>query len=59
MDLKRDHSVKARRDGAASNKSLFQEYQYFTPGTFFHHSKPFFGNISISFANHVQVFSWD
>ncbi|KAK1138965.1 hypothetical protein N8T08_001609 [Aspergillus melleus] len=34
MDLKRDHSVRARQDGAASNKSLFQEYQYFTPGIF-------------------------
>ncbi|KAI9042262.1 Ac45/VOA1 transmembrane domain-containing protein [Aspergillus affinis] len=34
MDLKRDHSVRARQVKPASNKSLFQEYQYFTPGIF-------------------------
>lgn len=30
QDLKRDHSY-TRRD-ESTNKSLFQEYQYFTPG---------------------------
>ncbi|KKK17589.1 hypothetical protein P175DRAFT_0502656 [Aspergillus ochraceoroseus IBT 24754] len=34
MDLKRDFSVHSRREDTTSNKSLFQEYQYFTPGLF-------------------------
>ncbi|KAA8642118.1 uncharacterized protein ATNIH1004_011059 [Aspergillus tanneri] len=33
MDLKRDYSAQPRQDNTPSNnKSLFQEYQYFTPG---------------------------
>ena len=32
MDLKRDYSAHGRREKPASNSSLFQEYQYFTPG---------------------------
>ncbi|GAB1194066.1 hypothetical protein APSETT444_003306 [Aspergillus pseudonomiae] len=34
MDLKRDFAAHSRRSEPASNKSLFQEYQYFTPGLF-------------------------
>ncbi|PKY01265.1 BIG1-domain-containing protein [Aspergillus campestris IBT 28561] len=34
MDLKRDYSAHGRREQPASNSSLFQEYQYFTPGIF-------------------------
>jgi len=33
MELKRDYSDYTKQD---SNKSLFQEYQYFTPGMFLH-----------------------
>ncbi|GMG49831.1 unnamed protein product [Aspergillus oryzae var. brunneus] len=32
MDLKRDFAAHSRRSEPASNKSLFQEYQYLTPG---------------------------
>lgn len=34
MDLKRDYSMHLREDSGNSSKSLFQEYQYLTPGTF-------------------------
>ncbi|KAI9924106.1 hypothetical protein ASPWEDRAFT_38501 [Aspergillus wentii DTO 134E9] len=34
MELKRDYSAHGYRVDSASNKSLFQEYQYFTPGIF-------------------------
>ncbi|KAE8379255.1 BIG/ATPase V1 complex, subunit S1 [Aspergillus bertholletiae] len=34
MDLKRDFAAHSSRSEPASNKSLFQEYQYFTPGLF-------------------------
>lgn len=32
MDLKRDFAAHSRRSEPAFNKSLFQEYQYLTPG---------------------------
>ncbi|KAE8348643.1 BIG/ATPase V1 complex, subunit S1 [Aspergillus coremiiformis] len=34
MDLKRNYAAHGRRAEPASNKSLFQEYQYLTPGLF-------------------------
>lgn len=33
-ELKRDYSAHVRQDDTSSRKSLFQEYQYLTPGTF-------------------------
>lgn len=34
MELKRDYSAHTRQDDTSSSKSLFQEYQYLTPGMF-------------------------
>lgn len=33
MELKRDYSAHGSQSTPASNKSLFREYQYLTPGT--------------------------
>lgn len=35
MELKRDYSTHSRREGSKTPQSLFQEYQYLTPGLFY------------------------
>lgn len=41
-ELKRDQSAHVRQSDSSSNKSLFQEYQYLTPGMF--HLRPWIAN---------------
>jgi hypothetical protein len=34
MELKRDYAGYGRRDGSDNSKSLFEKYQFLSPGTF-------------------------
>lgn len=54
MDLKRDYATHARREGSSSsNSSLFEKYQFFTPGSF----RPIY-IYCIFTTDQTQVFSW-